>query len=69
MAESRMYFARSGVVIGSYYAAYGFTADVNRFAAPRSGFVQQDVIGSQIMWFRNERCYRFEPFMFSVRYT
>jgi hypothetical protein len=21
------------------------------------------------MWFENERCYRFEPFMFSVRYS
>src|ERR1700732_5239711 len=24
---------------------------------------------SQSMWFGNERCCRFEPFMFSVRYT
>jgi hypothetical protein len=30
MARSRTYFARSGVVIGGYYAAYGFTADVSR---------------------------------------
>jgi hypothetical protein len=29
MARSRMYFARSGVVIGSNYAAYEFTADVS----------------------------------------
>jgi hypothetical protein len=26
MARSRMYFARSGVVIGGYYAAYGFAS-------------------------------------------
>jgi len=36
-----MYFARNGVVIGGYYAAYGFTADVSRRQAPRSGFVQR----------------------------
>jgi hypothetical protein len=40
MARSRTYFARSGVVIGGYYAAYEFTADVSRLPAPRSGFVQ-----------------------------
>ena len=42
MARSRMYFARSGVVIDGYYAAYGFTADVSRWPSPRSGFVQPD---------------------------
>ena len=24
---------------------------------------------SHLMWFENERCYRFESFMFSVRYN
>ena len=24
---------------------------------------------SHLMWFENEQCYRFEPFMFSVRYN
>jgi hypothetical protein len=44
-----MYFARSGVVIDGYYAAYPFTADVSRWAAPRSGFVQRPIEGARML--------------------